>query len=213
MKTCIEIRLKDNSVIKPKLQFEYSDIVEPKVYETDDKIIISYFREMLWDEIEISEAIPEGVHIKIFNHIIVHNCHITNGLIDDDLDVSDFIDSDGNKLIDPTVRYLTCYAYGGWGVQVPNTPCHAVMYFEGNGVSENEITSRLDDSLRILRGEPLYMHNHIEIDKQTGEDDLMGMVAYLREDECTNEQLEYDCENYSSCEYQKIGLEKIISSY
>lgn len=233
MKKAIRITKHDGTVITPMLEFRYSDIQAPVVLETDDKIVISYYRELGYDEFEINDPWDSGIHCDIFGECRGYfSPYVISPWGEDDnkLELSQFFNLDeyDNSInaFNPEntlpCRYLKgmCHSIVVWQETSDANWCDAVLYATQECVDEvrkhykdadKEIQSRFDRCMRILNGDQFYMHTTIEIDKATGEHDEMGMCAYLWEEDCTADQLaKVDGE---PCQYELIDLEDIITFY
>lgn len=234
MNTCIKITSKDGTVYRPMLQFDYDDIRKPIVHETEDKIIISYYKaEEYW---EIEDAWINDIYCNIIGTCrgYFDPCQIKS-YWEDEADMPEFFthDEDGERtgfnLPDGypvyAVRYLAGYAHSNvvWRETSDPDNVDAILwvkpaYIDQLRKSYNEIVvhdmikADLDRCQRILDGDQFYTHNTIEIDKKTGESDLMGMVTYLYHEHCTEEQLNWTVDG-EPCEYELIPLDEIITTY
>lgn len=215
MKTCIRIKPKDGEAFIPSLQFEYSDIQKPVVIERDDCYVISYYRELGYDQFEISDPWPYGIHCDILAHIRGYICpqHICAW--------------EGNKELkfDNVMDDLPQWAYVKLHVNCHGDcywyPCgndemyyDAILYLQPSSLHLGEEYCRrmFKQCLRLLNGEQLYEHDTIEIDKKTREHDFFGMTAYLWEEECTSERL-YDLRGTTTCDHELIDIENIFTFY
>lgn len=234
MRKAIRITKKDGMVITPMLSFEYSDIQAPVVLETEDKITISYFRELGYDEFELTDPWSSGVHLEIFGTCRgyfspQHLC--AWGEEDDELPLSQFFNLDeydgAINAFNPDntlpCRYIkgVCHGDVHWRKTDDANWCDAVLYATQECVEEvrkhyedagAEIQRRFDYCMRMLNGDQFYMHNTIEIDKATGEHADWGMLAYIWEENCTQEMLS-DSIPGEPCQYELIDVEDIITPY
>ena len=234
MNTCIEIKSKDGTVYRPMIQFDYDDIRKPIVHETDDKIIISYYKaEEYW---EIDDAWLIDVYCNIIGECRGYfSQQQIKSYMEDERDMPDFFthDEDGErtgfKLPDGypvyAIRYLAGYAHSNvvWHETTNVDHVDAVLWVKPEYIEQlrkthvepvvhDMIKADLDRCHRLLDGDQLYTHNTIEIDKKTGESDLMGMVTYLFYEHCTDEQLHWQLDG-EPCEYKLLPLSEIITSY
>lgn len=224
MKTCIKIKPKDREAFMPSLQFEYSDVQQPVVIERPDCYVISYYRELGYDQFEISDPWPYGIHCDILTSCrgYYDPCHICT--FDEDENVR--FENVKDEL--PEWAYMKLFAYC-------HSDCHwyscgndemypdAVLYSSleyyrhccdmrlgGEDLSET-FKKKFETCLRLLNGEQLYEHVTIEIDKKTREHDFFGMVAYLWEEDCTSEGLS-DLKG-TPCEHELVDIEDIFTFY
>ena len=234
MNTCIEIKSKDGTVYRPMLQFDYDDIREPVVHETDDKIIISYYKaEEYW---EIGDAWLSNVYCNIIGACRGYfEPQQIKSDWDDQRDLPEFFTYDECDEIDGfdlpkaypeyAVRYLAGFAHSNvYWRETDDVECvDAVLWVTPEYIRElrskhaeivvhDMIKADLDRCHRILDGDQFYTHNQIEIDKKTGESDLMGMVTYLFYEHCSKEQLHWHLDG-EPCEYKLLPLSEIITSY
>lgn len=191
MKTCIKIYGENGEAFIPSLQFEYSDIQEPVIIERDDQYVISYYRELGYDQFDISDPWPCTVHCDILANVrgYISPQHIC-GYGEDELSFENI----ENEL--PKWAYMGLNA--NFHGDVYWTPClrkttfpDAILYLNPDHIDlgEEYCKRTFNKCLRLLNGEQLYEHVTIEIDKKTREHDFFGMVAYLWEEECTPERL------------------------
>lgn len=234
MMTCIEITSKDGRKYRPMLQFEYDDIQEPVVLETDDKLTISYFRTL--DYWETGDAWLPRIHCQILTSCrgYFEPMRLKNDW-DEEEDMPEFFECDeyderiGFKLPNDYPEYAVVYLRGYAHSDVffvPTTDINhvdAVMWVSPDYIAElrekydevvvhDMILADLARSRRILDTEQFYTHNTIEIDKRTLESDEMGMVTYLYHEHCTEEQLTYHIDG-TPCEYRLLPLSEIIATY
>ena len=232
MKTCIEIKSKDGTVYRPMLQFGYDDIRKPLVHETDDKIVISYYNaEEYW---EIGDAWLSGVYCNIIGTCRGYfDPQQIKSDWDDQRDLPEFFTYDKCDEIDGfnlpkgypeyAVRYLAGFAHSNvYWRETDDVWCvDAILWVSPERIRElrakydeivvhDMIVADLNRCNRILDGDQFYTHNQIEIDKKTGECDLMGMVTYLYHEHCTEEQLKYELPG-EPCEYKLIPLSDLIT--
>lgn len=214
MKTCIRIKPKDGEAFIPSLQFEYSDIQQPVVIERDDCYVISYYRELGYDQFEISDPWHCGIHCDILTSCDGYYCpqHICAYDEEDDCRFNDVKD------VLPEWAYIKLIAYCHsdiyWSEVVSDTTePDAILYVNPNDLHlGQEVTEKsLKHCLRLLNGEQLYEHNTIEIDKKTREHNFFGMTAYLWEEECTAESL-FDLKG-TPCEYELVDIDDIFTFY
>lgn len=234
MNTCIKITSKDGKTYRPMLQFDYDDIRKPVVHETDDEIIISYYKaKEYW---EIGDAWLDGVYCNIIGRC---RGYFEPGQVksdwDEERDIPDFFTYDDCDEINGfnlpkgypeyAVRYLAgrCHSNVYWCETDDIDDVDAVLWVtperiaelrsRWNGIALHDmIVADLDRCQRILDGDQFYTHNQIIIDKKTGESDLMGMVTYLFHEHCTDEQLHWQLDG-EPCKYELIPLSDIIASY
>lgn len=216
------------------LQFNYSDIREPIVTETDEKFTISYFEELEnWD---IEDCWLTRIHCDVINSCrgYFDPCKIQNSE-DEELDMPELFKRDeDDEIIDfnlpdgypeYAVRYLAGYCHSTfvWCETDNISNVDAVLWVDPEYIAElrekyeefvvhDMITADLKRCRRILDAEQFYTNNQIEIDKETGETDLMGMVTYLYEEHCTEELLK-DHLDGENCEFKLIPLNELISCY
>ena len=214
MKTCIKIYGKNGEAFIPSLQFEYSDIQEPVVIERDDQYVISYYRELGYDQFEISDPWPWAVHCDILANVrgYISPQHICEFYEDEKLRFEDVKD----KLPDWAYMQLHANCHG----DVYWYPCgndemypDAILYANPNDthLGKEWAEKAFKQCLRLLNGEQLYEHVTIEIDKKTREHDEMGIVAYLWEEDCTVEGLS----NLKGtvCTHELIDIQDIFTFY
>ena len=234
MNTCIEITTKGGTVYRPMLQFDYDDIRKPIVHETEDAIVISYYKaEEYW---EIGDAWLEDVYCDIIGTCRGYfEPQQIKSDWEDEAEMPDFFtydddeERDGFKLPDGypkyAVRYLAGYAHSNavWHETSNVDHVDAVMWVKPSYIERlrakysevavhDMIKADLDRCHRILDGDQFYTHNVIIIDKRTGESDLMGMVTYLFDEHCTEEQLKWRLDG-EPCEYKLLPLSEIITTY
>ena len=212
MKTCIKIHGKNGESFIPSLQFEYSDIQEPVVIERDDVYVISYYRELGYDQFEISDPWPYTVHCDILADIrgYVSPQHICAFYEDDGLRFEDISDD----LPPWAYMNLSCVCHGDifWHPTAKHVP-DAILYMNQKYIhfGEEYCKRTFNKCLRLLNGEQLYEHVTIEIDKKTREHDFFGMVAYLWEEECTADGLK-DLKG-EPCNHELIDIQDLFTFY
>lgn len=235
MKTCIEITTKGGTVYRPMLQFDYDDVQNPLVVETENEILISYYKaEEYW---EIRDAWLERIHCKIIGECggYFSPTHIKNDW-DEEIDLPDFFtyDEDGERIglklpdgyPEYAVRFLAgrCHSEVYWRETDDPDDVDAVLFVDPEYVKElndkygdvavhDMIVSDITRCHCLLDGDQIYTHNIIKVDKRTGESDLMGMVTYLFYEDCTKEGLMGWVDTYTPCEYKLIPLSEIITTY
>lgn len=234
MNTCIEITLKDGTKYRPALQFEYDDIQTPIVLENDERILISYFRQLTeWD---LPDPWPVGFHCQIFKSCQGYFDPMHLAAYDDEgeTDLSEFFElyEDGDprdfKLHDTLpswgYKYLRghCHSVCVWGETDNVRLVDAVLYVSPAHLDElrktmteeqvrEYVEKHMKECRRILDCEPYYEHDTIEIDKKTMSHDWMPMCSYLREENCAEEMLMLD--GYTKLDSKLVDLEELITSY
>jgi hypothetical protein len=213
-KTCIKIKPKDREAFIPSLQFEYSDIQQPVVIERDDCYVISYYRELGYDQFEISDPWPYCIHCDILADIRGYICpqHICAFDENEKLRFEDVKD----QLPEWAYMQLHAYCHGDvhWYSCGNDEMCpDAVLYVDPKdlGLGSERAKKSFTHCLRLLNGEQLYEHDIIEIYKKTREHDFFGMVAYLWEEDCTPELLSNL--KGTPCEHELIDIEDIFTFY
>ena len=214
MKTCIKIYGKNGEAFIPSLQFEYSDIQEPVVIERENDYVISYYRELGYDQFEISDPWPYAIHCDILADVrgYISPQHICAW------EGNENTRFEGVKDDLPPWAYMQLHAYCHSYVQW--YPCgngemnpDAIMYLQPVSLHLGEEYCRrmFKQCLRLLNGEQLYEHVTIEIDKKTREHDFFGMVAYLWEEECTADRLK-DLKG-EPCNNELIDIQDLFTFY
>lgn len=214
MKTCIRIKPKDAEAFIPSLQFEYSDIQKPVVIEREDRYIISYYKELGYDQFEISDPWPYKIHCDILADVRCYICpqHICAFDEDEKLRYDDVKDELPEWAYMQLQAY--CHSYVQW------YPCgneemypDAILYVNPNHLhlGQESAEQLFKQCLRFLNGEQLYEHVIIEVDKKTREHDFFGMTAYLWEEDCTAEALTKLKGNI--CEHDLIDIEDLFTFY
>lgn len=234
MKTCIKITSKDGTVYRPMLQFEYDDIQKPVVLETDESFTISYYRaEEYW---EIDDAWLSNIYCDIIGECRGYfSPQQIKSYWDEELDTPEFFtyDEDGERndfnLPDGYPEYAVQYLRGSahsnlvWHITDHVEDVDAIMWVKPEYIEElrakydemvvhDMILADFERCRRILDGDQFYTHNTIEIDKKTGETDLMGMVTYLFDEHCTTRDLEFGLSG-TKCEYELLPLSEIVDIY
>lgn len=216
------------------LQFEYDDIQKPVVLETDENFTISYYTEL--ESWEIGDAWLPKIQCQILTSCRGYFDPMRlKSDWDEEEDMPEFFEYDefeertGFKLPDGypvyAVQYLRGYAHSGVWFSPTTDINHtdAVMWVSPDYIEElrakydeivvhDMIVADLARCRRILDSEQFYTHNTIEIDKDTLESDLMGMVTYLFDEHCTKEQLTSYLSG-TECEYKLLPLSEIITTY
>jgi hypothetical protein len=213
MKTCIKIYGKNGEAFIPSLQFEYSDIQEPVVIERENDYVISYYKELGYDQFDISDPWPCAIHCDILADVrgYVSPQHICAWEANENMRFEDVKDD----LPPWAYMKLSCVCHGDvfWHPTSKNVP-DGILYIQPCSLHLGEEYCRrrfIKHCLRLLNGEQLYEHVTIEIDKKTREHDFFGMVAYLWEEECTTESLK-DL-NGEPCNHELIDIQDLFTFY
>lgn len=212
MKTCIKIYGKNGEAFIPSLQFEYSDIQQPVVIEREDQYVISYYRELGYDQFEISDPWPYNIHCDILADVrgYISPQHICAWGEDENLRFENIKD----ELPEWAYMNVAAVVHGDvfWHTTSKDVP-DAILYVNPDNFEDDETTLALafKHCLRLLNGDQLYEHVTIEIDKKTREHDEMGLVAYLWEEECTAEGLS----NLKGepCDHELIDIQDLFTFY
>lgn len=212
MKTCIRIKPKDAEAFIPTLQFEYSDIQKPVVIEREDRYVISYYKELGYDQFEISDPWPYKIHCDILADVRGYICpqHISAFDEDEKLRYDDVKDD----LPPWAYMKLSCVCHGDifWHPTSKYVP-DAIMYMQPVSLHLGEEYCRrmFKQCLRLLNGEQLYEHVIIEVDKKSRYHDFFGMTAYLWEEDCTAEGL--TSIKGTPCDCELIDIEDLFTFY